>query len=54
MVCNMKRQILMRALTFGISASALILTSCSTTESRISEHPEIFNRLSQRDQALVS
>lgn len=54
MIFNMKRQILMRALTFGILASALMLTSCSTTESRISEHPEIFQGLSPRDQALVS
>ena len=50
----MKRQIFSRALTFGISASAIILTSCSTTESRISEHPEIFQSLSPNDQALVS
>jgi hypothetical protein len=49
----MKRQILLRALTFGISAAALILTSCSTTETRISEHPDIFQALSPRDQALV-
>lgn len=54
MIHNMKRQILLRALTFGVSASALILTSCNTTESRISKHPEIFQRLSPRDQALVS
>lgn len=53
MIFGMKRQILLRALTFGISASALILTSCSTTETRISEHPEIFQRLSPHDQALV-
>jgi hypothetical protein len=54
MIFNMKRQILLRALTFGISASALILPGCSTTETRISEHPEIFQRLSPRDQGLVS
>src|ERR1017187_5869982 len=54
MIFTMKRQILFRALTLGISASALILTSCSTTESRIAEHPEIFQTLSPRDQALVS
>jgi hypothetical protein len=50
----MKRQIFYKALTFGVSASAIILTSCSTTESRISEHPEIFQNLSPNDQALVS
>ena len=53
MIFNMKRQILLRALTFGVAASALILTSCSTTETRISNHPEIFQTLSPRDQALV-
>src|SRR5204863_8844932 len=53
MVFIMKRQILFRALTFGILASALFLSSCSTTETRISGHPEIFQSLSPRDQALV-
>lgn len=54
MIFNMKRPILLQALTFGISASALILSGCSTTETRISENPEIFRQLSPRDQALVS
>src|SRR2546430_7065374 len=53
MILNMKRHILLRALTLGIAGSALMLTSCSTTESRISDHPEIFNSLSPRDQALA-
>ena len=53
MIFPMKRQILLRALTIGISASALILTSCSTTETRISDHPEIFQTLSPQDQELV-
>jgi hypothetical protein len=53
MIFSMKRQILLRALTLGIAASALVLTSCSTTETRISGHPEIFQTLSPRDQALV-
>lgn len=39
---------------FGVAASAIILTSCATTESRISEHPDIFNSLSPNDRALVS
>jgi hypothetical protein len=34
-------------------SGALIFTGCATTESRISDHPEIFNSLSPRDQALV-
>jgi hypothetical protein len=54
MILNMKRQIFLRALTFGIAASALILSGCETTESRISQHPETFQRLSPQDQALVS
>lgn len=54
MIFSMKRQILLRALTFGIATSALIFSGCSTPETRISEHPEIFQTLSSRDQALVS
>ncbi len=53
MIFSMKRQILVGALTFGIASSAF-LTSCSTTETRISKHPEIYQNLSARDQALVS
>ena len=53
MIFPMKRQIFLKALTFGVAASAIILTGCSTTESRISEHPDIYNSLSPRDQALV-
>jgi hypothetical protein len=50
----MKRQSFSGALTFGIAAGALVLTSCSTIESRISEHPEIYRNLSSRDQSLVN
>jgi hypothetical protein len=54
MIFDMKRQIHLRALTLCLSASALILFSgCSTTETRISDHPEIFQSLSPRDQELV-
>ena len=53
MIFNMNRHIFFRALTLGLAASALILTSCATVESRISDHPEIFNTLSPRDQNLV-
>ena len=49
----MKRPFLFKALTLGLSASALILTSCETTESRISDHPDVFNSLPPRDQELV-
>ena len=50
---NMKRQICLRALTLCFSASALIFSGCSTTETRISDHPDIFQTLSPRDQELV-
>ncbi len=32
----------------------MVLTSCETTESRISEHRDLFNSFSPRDQALVN
>ena len=50
----MKRRVVSVALTIGIAASALIFTGCATTEARISQHPEMYQRLSARDQALVS
>lgn len=53
MLFQMKRQILLRALTFVTSASAVLLTSCSTTETRIADHPDLYQRLSPRDQQLV-
>ena len=49
-----KGRFLFRALTLGAAASAVTLTSCSTVESRISDHPEIYQSLSPRDQELVS
>src|SRR5947199_10574580 len=54
MILNMKRPILAAALAPGIALSALIVTSCETTESRISKHPEIYQNLSANDRALVS
>ena len=50
----MQRRILSLALTLGIAAGTLIFTSCATTEARISKHPHMYQRLSSRDQALVS
>ena len=50
----MNRGSFCRALTLGIASSALIFTGCSTTETRISKHPEIYQTLSRNDQALVS
>ena len=54
MIFPMKRAFFFRTLAFTIVASALILASCSTTETRISGHPEIYQTLSPRDQTLVS
>jgi hypothetical protein len=42
------------ALVFGTAAAALLFTSCGTPGMRISKHPEIYQRLSSQDQALVS
>ncbi len=50
----MKRRVVFVALTIGTAASALISTGCATTEARISQHPEMYQRLSARDRALVS
>jgi hypothetical protein len=54
MIALMKRQSFSGALTFGIAIGAMVFTSCSTIESRISENPEIYRNLSSRDQALVN
>ena len=54
MILSVKGSNLSGALTFGVAVSALIITSCETTENRISKHPEIYQRLSANDQALVS
>src|SRR5438094_10292745 len=50
----MQRRVLSVALIFGIAAGTLILTGCATTEARISQHPEMYQRLSPGEQALVS
>jgi len=42
-----------KTLLLGLTAGALCLTSCETVENRISEHQDMFNTLSPRDQALV-
>jgi hypothetical protein len=42
------------ALIFGIAAAALFFASCGTPGTRISQNPEIYQRLSSRDQALVN
>jgi hypothetical protein len=50
----MKRAFLLRASTLVLATGALIVTSCSTPQTRISEHPDLYQSLSSRDQALVS
>jgi hypothetical protein len=42
------------ASTLALLAGALILTSCSTPQTRISDHPDFYQTLSQKDQALVN
>jgi hypothetical protein len=49
-----RRRFFLRASTFALAAGTLILTGCSTPEARISEHPDLYQSLSHRDQALVS
>src|SRR5947199_9112348 len=50
----MQRRVLSVALTVGMAAGTLTLSSCATTEARISQHPEMYQRLSPTNQALVS
>lgn len=42
------------ALTLAITAGAMIFSGCATPGGRISQHPEMYQSLSPRDQALVS
>jgi hypothetical protein len=49
----MKRRFLLRASTL-VLAAGLIFSSCSTPQTRISEHPDLYQSLSPRDQALAS
>lgn len=50
----MKRRFFLHASTLAVVIGALILTSCSTPQTRISEHPDLYQSLSHRDQALVN
>ena len=49
----MKRRFFLGASTLGLATGALILGSCSTPQTRISDHPNLYQSLSTRDQALV-
>ena len=53
MIVGMKGRIVV-AFPLCLAASVLILTSCETTQDRVSKHPEIYQSLSSSDQALVS
>jgi len=50
----MKRRTFSWALMLSVACSALLFTGCSTVETRISEHPEMYGRLGETDRALVS
>ena len=50
----MKRRSFIRAAMSAFAAGAIVFTSCSTPQTRISDHPDFYQSLSQRDQALVS
>jgi hypothetical protein len=50
----MKRRFFLRASTLAVATGTLILTGCSTPQTRISEHPDLYQSLSRRDQAVVS
>ena len=50
---SMRRRFFVEASTFALATGPLILTSCSTPQTRISEHRDLYHSLSHRDQALV-
>jgi outer membrane protein assembly factor BamE (lipoprotein component of BamABCDE complex) len=49
----MRRRFFLGASALGVAAGVLILTSCSTPQTRISDHPDLYQSLSPSDQALV-
>ena len=49
----MRRRFSSGASALGVAAVVFILTSCSTPQTRISDHPDLYQSLSPRDQALV-
>jgi hypothetical protein len=50
----MKRRLSAAVSALAIATGALILTSCATPQTRISDHPELYQSLSPRNRALVS
>jgi hypothetical protein len=49
-----KRCSFLRGSTLAVAAGALIFTSCSTPQTRISEHPDLYQSISYKEQALVN
>ena len=41
-------------ITLALATAAIVLTSCSTPQTRISEHPDLYQSLSNRDQTLAN
>ena len=50
----MKRRFIQQALMCSAAVTALLLTSCSTTQTRIQERPQVYASMSATDQALVN
>ena len=50
----MRRRFFLHSSSLGLATGLLILTSCATPQARISEHSDLYQTLSQKDQALVS
>jgi hypothetical protein len=50
----MKRCSFLPASALAVAAGALFLTSCSTPQTRISEHPDLYQSISHKEQALVN
>ena len=50
----MKRRIFARESTLASAAAALAFSACSTPQTRISEHPDVYQRLSHTEQSLVT
>ena len=50
----MKGRFILRASTLAVATGTLIFSSCSTPETRISDHPDLYQSLSHRDQTLVN
>src|SRR6476659_10710354 len=49
-----KRCSFLPASALAAAAGALIFTSCSTPQTRISEHPDLYQSISHKEQALVN